>query len=176
MSMMESDTHRRKKFLVIGLGNEIMGDDAAGILAARALKSRWDAGVEILETSEAGLALLDHLEGFDCALILDTVVTGNSAPGTIRELSFDDFKQSSPRSPHVVGLHEVAGIAQSLDIPFPSVVRILTLEAADPFVIRQGLSDSIANRLPEFVRSAEEVLQSWGIEMQKSGMNSSVRS
>jgi len=153
------------------MGNEIMGDDAAGILAARALKSRWHAGIDIVETSEAGLALLDHLEGYDCALILDTVVTGTCIPGTIRELSLDDFKQTSASSPHVVGLAEVAGIARSLEIPFPPTVSVLTLEVEDPFAIRQGLTATIAQRLSEFVRAAEEIVLSWGIEMQKDATN-----
>ena len=146
----------------MGLGNEIMGDDAAGILAVRELESRWRSAVDFVETSEAGLALLDHLEGYDCALILDTVVTGICVPGTIRELSLSDFNQKSAFSPHVIGLHEVAGVARSLEISFPSSVRILTLEVEELLTIREGLTDAIAGRLHEFVRSAEEIIRTWG--------------
>ncbi len=162
---MVGNNHRdpQKKVLVLGLGNEIMGDDAAGILAARELRNRWGEAIDVMETSNAGFSLLDPLEGYKFVLIIDTIVTGTCVPGTIRELSLEDFTQTSAFSPHVIGLHEVVRIARELGISFPSTIRILTMEVSDPFVIREGLSAPIASRLQELVRTAEEMLLSWDV-------------
>jgi len=152
---------QEKKILVLGLGNEIMGDDAVGIIASRELRAQWEPGIDVVETPNAGFALLDFLEGYDLVLIIDSVATGTCAPGTIRELSLQDFVQTPALSPHVVGLPEIVDVARRLDIAFPSTIRILTLEVEDPYVIREGLSVGIAPRLRELVRAAEEILMSW---------------
>ena len=47
--------------VVLALGNDILGDDAVGFHAARSLRSEPWEGVDVVETGEAGLALLDHL-------------------------------------------------------------------------------------------------------------------
>ena len=47
--------------LVLGLGNDILADDAVGLLAARALRPSLDDSVDVLETSVHGVALIDLL-------------------------------------------------------------------------------------------------------------------
>ena len=51
--------------VVIGVGNEMRGDDAAGILAARLLRGQLDPGAAVvLEQPGEALGLLDQWEGF----------------------------------------------------------------------------------------------------------------
>ena len=47
--------------LVIGLGNEMLKDDAVGIRVAEELRGRLPADVEVRSTSCFGLSLLDEL-------------------------------------------------------------------------------------------------------------------
>ena len=47
--------------LLLALGNDIMGDDAAALVAAKCLKDRGIKGVDVSVTIEAGLALLEIL-------------------------------------------------------------------------------------------------------------------
>ena len=53
------------KTLVLGLGNDLLTDDAIGILAVREVRRRVAhlAQVEVCETMEMGLALLDFIAG-----------------------------------------------------------------------------------------------------------------
>ena len=47
--------------LILGLGNELLKDDAVGIRVAERLQGTFPAGVEVRATSLFGLALLDEL-------------------------------------------------------------------------------------------------------------------
>jgi hydrogenase maturation protease len=70
------------KALVVGIGNDLRGDDDVGMAVARMMKSEQPAGLTILELNNDVTALLDHLPGFDVAMIVDAMQSG-STPGTI---------------------------------------------------------------------------------------------
>ncbi|HET8758253.1 MAG TPA: hydrogenase maturation protease, partial [Solirubrobacteraceae bacterium] len=95
---------------MIGVGNAVRGDDAAGLLAARAL-----GGVE-LEGDPS--ALIDLFDGLDAAVVVDAVRSG-AAPGTVRR--FDAAGGPLPAairsstSTHLVGIAEAIELARTLD-------------------------------------------------------------
>jgi len=66
------------KTLILGMGNPIMGDDGVGIWAARALKDRFneEEEVTVMETSMAGLNLLELMADYDRAILIDAIKTG----------------------------------------------------------------------------------------------------
>lgn len=147
--------------LVLALGNDILGDDAVGILAARELGAALPGSVEVIESAEAGLALMERMEGRERVLILDSIMTRQCEPGTVLELGPRDFGKVAAPSPHYAGLPEVLALAERLGIPFPSEIRILAMEVEDPFEIREGLTPKVAAALPAFVARAREVLRQW---------------
>ncbi len=147
------------RVVVLALGNDILGDDAVGFLAARALRSEFADRATFVETGEAGLALIELLEGFDKALLLDACVTGKVAPGTIVEYIPDDFSRVVAPSPHYAGLPEVLDLAQRLEIEFPREIRILAMEVEDPFTVREELTPTVAAALPRFIDRARAELK-----------------
>jgi len=153
------------KTLVIGLGNDLLSDDAIGILAARKLKNEVSGQVEIIESSLAGVALIDLLMGYRKAIIIDAIFTGRFEPGTIVELGPEDLSPVQNPSPHYTGLPEMLKIAELLDIDFPEDIRILAVEVADPHTIGGGLSLPVAGVLNELVRRVEEYLRCWEKEV-----------
>lgn len=151
----------KRRILLLALGNDILGDDGVGFAVARTLKKEFQEEVEIVESSEAGLALLEILEGYECALLLDAVVTGGCPPGSILEFLPEDFQKVLAPSPHYAGIPEVLQMAERLGIPFPKEIRILALEVEDPYEFREGLSPSVEKALPAFVERARQVLEGW---------------
>ncbi len=146
--------------LVVGLGNDILGDDAVGLLAARCLRRQFP-DLEVVEAGSGGLELLDLLAGWDCALLLDAVLTGRHPAGTLLEFSRQDFHQIVGPSPHYAGLPEMLRLAECLAIPMPAELCVLAMEVEDPYCVREGISPSVANALPAYVRRGEEILRSW---------------
>jgi hydrogenase maturation protease len=152
---------RKNKTVILALGNDILGDDGVGFYAARELRQKLDGKVDVEESGEAGLALLELLEGYDHALIIDAILTGTRPPGTVIRFDRDDFRKVIGPSPHYAGLPEVLAMAERLGIEFPSEIGILAMEVEDPYTLREGLSPSVEEALPHFVEAALSILGEW---------------
>ena len=147
--------------VLLGLGNDILGDDAVGLQAVRRLRSEFGGDVEIVECAGSGLDLLDVLEGYERALLLDAVVTGAHPPGSVLEFSPEDFQRMPGFSPHGAGIPEVLELGRSLGVPLPSELHILAMEVEDPFHVREGMSATVEGALPRFADRARGILSGW---------------
>jgi hydrogenase maturation protease len=150
--------------LLLALGNDILGDDAVGLIVARTLRDEFAGVADVVEAPGAGFVLLECLEGYDRALIVDSFASGAGArhvPGTILELSLAAFDRPVGPSPHYASLAEVVDLARALEVPFPSDLRILALAVEDPYIVREGLSDSAQASLPSFVARARDIVGAW---------------
>ena len=154
-------TEGRPRILVLGLGNDILGDDAVGLLAARRLRALLPETVDVVESGGGGLDLLDALEGYDRALLLDAILTGKHPPGTILEFSAEDFKKDDPPSPHYAGLPTVIQLAESLGIRFPTIFQIVAIEVENPYEVLEGLSQSVETALPAIVERVRSIAKGW---------------
>ena len=148
--------------LILGLGNDILTDDAIGLHVARLLREELaeHPEIEIRETTEMGLALLDHLTGFPAAVIIDSIQTRRAEPGFIHRLEPDSVKQLSGRTPHFVGVGETLTAGRQLGLEMPQTVRIFAIEIADPFTIGANLSPSLSQALPSIVQTIGQEVKS----------------
>jgi hydrogenase maturation protease len=149
------------RILVLGLGNDILGDDAVGLLVARRLRAFLPAGVEVVESGGGGLDLLDRLEGFDRALLIDSILTGKRPPGTLVEFSAVELRHNAAPSPHYAGLPTVIELAESLGLEFPSDFRVLAVEIANPYEVVERLSPQVAAAVPAMAERARVIVQEW---------------
>jgi len=145
---------------VVALGNDILGDDAVGLIAARQLKQRF-GDVEFIEAGGQGFELLDRIARCDRLLLLDSIVTGKRQPGTVVQLSREHFTKLGIGSPHRAGLPELLAVAEQLAINLPIELSILAMEVENPFDFRESLSPAVEKALPEFVQKASEILHRW---------------
>jgi hydrogenase maturation protease len=151
------------RILVLGLGNDLLGDDAVGLLAARALAAELhgDADVDVVESAVSGLALLDHLVGYDRALLLDAVQTGRCPEGSVLEIDPRDLGRVVAPSPHYAGLPEIFELASRLELQFPSEVRILAVEIAAPSTIALELSPPVRAAVGELAARGRRQVEAW---------------
>jgi hydrogenase maturation protease len=154
-------SERNGRILVLALGNDLLGDDGVGWEAARQLAGQVDGSVDVVETGEAGLALLELMEGYERALLIDSVVTGRYPPGTVLEFSPEDFRKVVAPSPHYAGLPEVMEMANRLQLCSPQHIRILAMEVLNPYEFHIGFSQPVRDALPQLVQQAQQVLSEW---------------
>ncbi len=133
-------------------------------MAARVLRNEFGDEVEVIESGEAGLALLEIMAGYGKALLLDAIFTGKHPPGRVMELHHGDFKRVMAPSPHYAGIPEVLDLAERLEIPFPKELRILAIEVEKADEIQEGLSATVEQALPEFIDKARDILRDWLVE------------
>jgi hydrogenase maturation protease len=96
----EGDTEIR----VLGLGNVLMGDDAAGPWVVEHLRAEYDfgPGVSVTDLGTPGLDLVPHLSGARVVVLVDTVKS-DAPPGTLRLYRRDEILKHPPgprTSPH----------------------------------------------------------------------------
>lgn len=72
--------------LVIGVGNDIRGDDAAGLRVARELRAQVENGVRVVESQGEVTELLDLWDGQERVYLVDALQSGG-LPGSWRRVA-----------------------------------------------------------------------------------------
>ena len=151
------------KPLVLGLGNDILADDAVGVLAVRAIREKWGGVVDAVECAVSGIALLEYLVDYEKAVILDAIRTARHPPGSILELDPGALGPVLAPSPHYSGLPELLVLAKELELQFPREIKIFALEVVDPYTVGGEMSEAARQAVPALVRRVEEQLEQWGL-------------
>ena len=149
------------RLLLLGLGNDILTDDAIGLHVVHELQ-RELAGhpaIDFRETTEMGLALLDFITGFRAVAIVDSIQTGKEAPGFLHELDATALNQLTGRTPHFVGVSETLAVGKQLGLAMPEQVRVFAIEVEDPFTLGTALTPTLQAALPGIVARIRTALQ-----------------
>lgn len=143
---------RKKPFVVLGLGNVLLGDEGVGVRVAEALEERelppW---VEVISGGVAGHRLMDWLEGVHKAVIVDAAKMGKPPATVVR---FRPEEVTSRGAPARLSLHEgdllgALKLAESLGIR-PKEVVVYGVQPArmDPGMT---LSPQVLRAVPDLV-------------------------
>lgn len=114
---------------VIGVGNELRGDDAVGLVVIQLLK---DAPATLHVCEGEPIALLDTWEGHEHVVVVDGMRSG-AAPGTTRVLEARDEAlppELSQSSTHLLGVAEAVELARALD-RLPDRLTVYAIEIGD---------------------------------------------
>jgi hydrogenase maturation protease len=147
--------------LVLGLGNDLLKDDAVGIRVAERLAAVFPDEVEVQSTAVFGLALLDSFVDRDKVLLIDSYVPENFGLSTIREISVSAMVEAGAPSPHFVGLGEIIEIMRTLEIGFPRQVRILAIPVLDPVTFSSEMSFEVQAQVGKAVQRASRIVLGW---------------
>jgi hydrogenase maturation protease len=146
------------KVLVLGLGNDILSDDAVGLRVARAAAKRLagNPAVEAKATTEMGLALLDEIAGREGVVVVDAIRTGLAPPGTILEVDPGGLSTAVATAPHFLGLGETLAFGRLLGLEMPRAARVIAIEVADPFTVGTRLTPAVGRAVPAAAERAAE--------------------
>lgn len=137
---------------LLGLGNEILADDAFGILVAREVQRRFEGRIEVAHSSAAGYDLMEHLLGARRLLVVDTIVTGRAKPGAISVFTADRVQPAAPGgSPHFLGLCEVLAVGRKLDLDVPKETIVIAVEASDCTTVGGPMHPDVQSAMPAVV-------------------------
>jgi hydrogenase maturation protease len=101
---------------VVGVGNALRGDDAAGLEVARLLDGTLPDGVRLVECEGEPVSIISAWEGCDSAYVVDATASGRE-PGTVRRLSAHDGPlppELQRASTHLLGVAEAVELARAL--------------------------------------------------------------
>jgi len=150
-----------KKTIIIGLGNPILTDDSVGIKVVRLLKDRLNSlngsnglncSVDVIELYAGGIRLIDVLAGYDHALIVDAMVTGDHDYGTVRFFAESELRNTrNTISMHDIDLPTALEMGRMLGIKMPWDITVLGIEAKDVETFSEDLTAEVAKAVPAAV-------------------------
>jgi hydrogenase maturation protease len=156
------------KILVLGLGNDLYGDDGVGIHVVRVLEQERvspsvppnaEVTVDFVACALSGLALLDVIVGYDALVIVDTILRPDPVIGRIRIMNMEDIRDVPGPSPHYISVPQTLALGRSLGLKMPETVKIVAIEAKNLHRLGEGLSEAMRRRIPDIIAAASSVLE-----------------
>jgi len=149
---------------LIGIGQSLRGDDAAGLAAVRLWQEKYQTEnarpnlqVELAELP--GIGLLGMINGAKIAILVDAVRSNNQA-GTIHLLSTDQLEafKDGAGSAHGWGVAETLALGKQLmPLAMPETIYVIGIEAGE-LSLGEALSPEVELALPEAANLIERLL------------------
>ena len=145
-----------ERWLVLGLGNPILGDDGVGWHVADAVeRSLNDSSgtVTVERAALGGLHVMERLIGYDWAIIVDAIHTGRYGAGRVSLLPLEDLPDSVAgytNSSHDTSLRTAMEVGRTLGarLPPPEHVTIVAVETAREYDFSEELSSAVRAAVP----------------------------
>ena len=150
------------KIIVVGIGQSLRGDDAAGLEAVRRWKAEYPetaSTVQVEVRELPGLSLLDLLEGMDAALLVDAF-EGTVHGGKVLQLQGEELEAFTLESQSAHGW----GVAETLQLgslihPWIREMRVILIGIGGlQFTMGMGLSPEVEKALPEAAQMIQNVI------------------
>ena len=151
--------------IVIGMGNPVLTDDSVGIQAARALARQRPQPKEtvIRELCVGGLRLMEALEGFEHAILIDAIVTAGGQPGAVYRLAPSDLSKTRHTcSTHDSSFVDALEFGKSSGLSLPREIGIWAVEAGDVSTFSEELTEPVRNAVPGVVEAVVRRLEEYG--------------
>ncbi len=138
--------------LIVGIGNLLRGDDAAGLRVVQAL------GVSdtVVEHDGEPASLIARWEGFDEVVLVDAV-TADQPPGTVVEIDATDsvLPAAMCHSTHALGPAEAVELARALG-KLPASITLMGIEGSS-YSFGTGLSTQVKLAVGEVVKRLQDI-------------------
>jgi len=148
----------RMSTLVLGVGNPILTDDGIGIKIARRLK-QGKPDLEVIETSEAGIAILDliALAGCDRLIIIDSIKTEQAKLGELYRFELEDLKPAKDfPSSHGIDIATAFELGKKLGYNLPRYISLYAVGVQDNTTFGEECTEDVVERIPFITRQIIE--------------------
>ncbi|KAB8187817.1 hydrogenase maturation protease [Microbispora catharanthi] len=115
--------------VVIGLGSDLRGDDAAGLEVARLLRGTLPSSVAVVENSGDPAALIEAWSGAALAIVVDAVSSG-APPGTVHMPLQMPVHPPVRAGSHSLGLADAVELGRALG-RLPDELVVAGIEGGD---------------------------------------------
>lgn len=166
----------QEKIIILGLGNTLISDDGIGIYVVRRLRENgladlFPAKINFSESSIGGLRLLDEIANCDIAIIIDSIITGKSSPGSVKCFEIEAPQTLGAKTPfstgHTLAMRDILLLGKELGYKLPHKIYVLAIEVVDNTTIKESLSSELAreftnifamikNKISELIKSLLE--------------------
>ncbi|MBS3818957.1 hydrogenase maturation protease [bacterium] len=157
------------KTLVLGLGNDLYGDDGTGLHVIRRInqdsllqRDLTPDGEELVfeECPLTGVALLDVIPGYDRLIIVDTIKKPDPETGKVQILEQKDLRHIPGPSPHYISIPQTIELGEKIGLPMPQEIKIVAVEAKNLYQLGEGLTPKMVQAIPHIIQTIKQLLHS----------------
>jgi hydrogenase maturation protease len=151
----------KPSIIVLGIGNEYRGDDAAGLAVIQALKTQDLPSVHLIEGMRDGMSLLAYWNATSKVILIDAASSGAEV-GTIYR--FDALTQHMPASvsfssTHALGVAEALMLVHTLQ-QLPSTLIVYAIEGKN-YASGAALSPEVEQAVQKVAVRVTQEVRSW---------------
>jgi hydrogenase maturation protease len=170
------------KTIIVGLGNPILGDDGAGWKVAEEIQRQispillgrpspdgaksqpggGDGGVDVECLSLGGIGLMEHLIGFERAIIVDSFIADEEEIGSILVRNLNDLPNYSAfhiTSAHDTSLQNALELGRRMGASLPDEVTVIGIAIESIREFGEELSPRVAEAVPKAAQIALSFLE-----------------
>lgn len=151
---------KKNPILILGLGNELLCDDAIGIRLVIEFKELYKSkGIDFLTSCNGGLEIVELISGYDMVVIIDAIKTRDGIPGSIYHFTPADFTDTL----HVSSFHDISfltalKLAAYTEMKIPEHIHIIAIEIVEDLLFSNEFSETIAKKYNDIKKKIKEFL------------------
>lgn len=128
--------------LILGLGNDILSDDAIGPKLVQRLEGDISEDrITFLTAAVGGMEIMELMKDYNHAIIIDAIKTKVGVPGAVYHFTPDHFEETLHASSfHDVSFLTAIELAKKIDINLPKQIDIIAIEILEDLVFSDELS------------------------------------
>lgn len=140
------------KTLIVGIGNTILSDDAAGILVARKLYEKVKSkDIDFMESSYAGWRCIDFFYKYDKIVIIDVIYEKNKPVGDCYRVDLPESISLHLQSSHNAGFFESLELARRHGVLSFDKISVYAITAKNIFEFSEEISGDLMQKIPLIV-------------------------
>lgn len=150
-----------KKILILGLGNEILSDDAIGPMLVKDLAEKnTEENIEFATSCCGGLEIMEFIQGYTKVIFIDAIRTLNGKPGNIFHFLPADFRETSNLSNlHDINFLTALHLGETLELNLPSDLHIIAVEIIEESEFSERLTKDMERIYPEILEKVESMIR-----------------
>jgi hydrogenase maturation protease len=166
------------KTIVVGLGNPILGDDGIGWRVAEEVKKQLPSPIRAEPDGEAGrgagvdgevtveflslggLSLMEHLIGYERAILIDAIASDQAQGSVIlSKLSkMPDYSGLHTTSAHDTSLQNALKLGKMMGANLPEAVTVIGIVTNQVYDFSEELSPPVAEAIPTAAKIVIDLL------------------
>ena len=160
------------KTIVVGLGNPILGDDGVGWKVAEKIEQQLTSPptpllkgegcqVDVNCLSLGGISLMEHLIGYDRAILIDAFASDEDL-GSIHVMTLKDLPNYSAfhtSSAHDTSLQNAIEMGMSLGAHLPEDIMVVGIATQRIYDFSEALSPPVAAAMPQAMKIVLDLLK-----------------
>ena len=164
----------RPRTIVVGLGNPVLGDDGVGWRVADEVEGRLSAvrqasgecpAVDIEWLGVGGLRLMEFLDGYDAAILVDAAEFPDRPLGEVRSCALEEldcYAAGHLDSAHDASLVTALALGRRLGASLPTRIQTVTVQVHSTDVFSEQLTPEVEAAVPAAASAVVQLLMGAG--------------